>query len=160
MLIELLPFLQPSRETAVISVLKNNDDKLAILEDVSNANIHFGRLFASNFKDISISTDLMKKISSAIFDYFSTFTGQTASFEQQWLASRTTELTLIHSNAIESVRALGSANSKIFQWANDTLKRCQVITQNCGLASIVSVLNVSLVVFCFSEDLFSFTKKL
>lgn len=141
-LIELLPVLQPSRETVIIKVLKQNDDKLAILEDVSNANIHFGRLFGTNLKDDSISITLIKRISSAIFDYFNTFIGQTASFEQQWLASHMTELSLIHSNAIETVRALGDANSKIFQWASDTVKRCQAITQNCGLVSIVIVLNV------------------
>lgn len=142
-IIELLPSLQPSRETVINSLLKNNDDKLSILEGVSNANIHFGRLLAANFKDADVSVDVLKKISGAIYDYFTTFIGQTATFEQQWLMTRLNELILIHSNAIESVRALGNANNKIFQWSNDTLRRCQAITQNCGLAAIVVVLSVS-----------------
>lgn len=141
---ELLPNLQPSRENTVISCLKRNDDKLTTLQDISTANIYFGRLFIDTFENSAEKIDfqLVKSFSSAIFDYFNTFIGQTASFEQQWLSSHLSELNLIHSTATESVRAIGNATGKIFGWIDETLKRCQVITQNCGLPAIVIVLNV------------------
>ncbi|XP_031627851.1 conserved oligomeric Golgi complex subunit 7 [Contarinia nasturtii] len=140
-IVELFTNLQPSRENTVISCLKRNDDKLTTLQDISTANIHFGRLFIDAFGSSAIDMEIVKKISAAIFDYFNTFIGQTASFEQQWLASHLSELILIHSTATESVRAIGNATNKIFGWMDDTLKRCQIITQNCGLPSIVIVLN-------------------
>lgn len=138
---ELFPNLQPSRENTVISCLKRNDDKLTTLQDISTANIHFGRLFIDAFEN-SADMELVRTFSAAIFDYFNTFIGQTASFEQQWLASRLSELNLLQSTATESVRAIGNSTNKIFGWMDETLKRCQIITQNCGLPSIVIVLNV------------------
>lgn len=143
-LIELLPSLQPTREKVIMGCLKRNDDKLTTLQDLSTANIHFGRLFIETFENSGENTDfeLITRFSSAIFDYFNTFIGQAASFEQQWLGSRLSELNLVHTNALESVRALGDANGKIFGWINETLKRCQAISQNCGLPAIVIVLNV------------------
>lgn len=143
--IELLPNLQPSRENTVISCLKRNDDKLTTLRDISTANIYFGRLFIDSFENGSeqLSLEVVKLFSSAIFDYFNTFIGQTASFEQQWLSSRLSELTMVHSTVTESVRAIGNATGKIFTWIDETIKRCHAITQNCGLPAIVIVLNVS-----------------
>lgn len=143
--VELLPNLQPSRENTVISCLKRNGDKLTTLQDISTANIHFGRLFIDNFEHEADNIDIesVKLFSSAIFNYFNTFIGQAASFEQQRLQSRLSELILVHSTATESVRAIGNATSKIFGWTDETLKRCQIITQNCGLPAIVMVLNVS-----------------
>lgn len=152
-LIELLPNLQPSRENSIISLLRRSDEKLTILQDISIANVHFGRLFIPIFEDASKPNyDLLKRLASAIYDYFNTFIGQTASFEQNWLASRLSELTFIYANASESVRALGSANSKIFQWTDDTLKRCAAISQNCGLPAIVTVLNVSTCIIINESD--------
>lgn len=151
---ELFPNLQPSRENTVISCLKRNDDKLTTLQDISMANIHFGRLFIETFENGSdeIDLDFVKQFSSAIFDYFNTFIGQTASFEQQWLSSHLSELDLVHSTATESVRAIGNATSKIFSWIDETLKRCLVITQNCGLPAIVIVLNVSVFNLLISDQ--------
>lgn len=145
--VELLLNLTPSRESTVVTCLKRNDDKLTTLQDISTANVYFGRLFIESFEnsaEATIDLDLVKLFASAIFDYFNTFIGQTASFEQQWLSSHLSELNLVHSTATESVRAIGNATNKIFGWIEETLKRCQIITQNCGLPSIVIVLNVSM----------------
>lgn len=144
-LIETLPNFQPSRENTVISCLKRNEDKLTTLHDISTANVYFGHLFIDSFENNEQnSLDVVKQFSSAVFDYFNTFIGQTASFEQQWLSSRLSETVLIHSTATESVRAIGNSVSKVFGWIDETMKRCQVITQNCGLPATVTVLNVSL----------------
>lgn len=143
--VELLINLQPSREATVNHCLKRNDNKLTTLQDISTANIYFGRLFIDSFENggEAIDLNMIKLFTSVVFDYFNTFIGQTASFEQQWLSSRLSELTLVHSTATESVRAIGNATNKVFGWIDETLKRCQIITQNCGLPSIVVVLNVS-----------------
>lgn len=144
-LIELLPNLQPTRETAISGCLKRNDDKLTTLQDFSAANLHFARHFIDIFdtnKD-RIDSQLVDRFAAAAFDYFHIFFGQTASFEQQWLAIRLSELNLVHSTASESVAALGNASGKIFDWCDHTVQRSMAITQNCGLPTIVVVLNVS-----------------
>lgn len=145
-LVEFLLNMQPSRESTIVNVLKRNDDKLVILQDFSNANIYLGKkiLVTLDENATANSEALLKRLADAIYGYFGTFIGQTASFEQNWLATKLTENTTVHPTASESVRALGSANSKIFQWANETLNRCAIISHNCGLPAIVIVLNVSI----------------
>lgn len=141
--IESLSSFEPSREKIVVNCLKRNDDKLTTLHDISKANVHFGRMYIDVFNsNDQINLEVLNAFSSAVFDYFNTFIGQTASFEQQWLASRLSELVLVHSTAAESVRALGNAVGKIFGWMDETVRRCESITHNCGLTSIVTVLKV------------------
>lgn len=144
-LIELLPNLQPTRETAINGCLKRNEDKLTTLQDFSAANVHFGKSFIDIFQSYGekIDVTVMNRFVSAVFDYFHAFFGQTASFEQQWLAFRLSELSLVYSTASESVAALGNANGKIFDWCDETISRSAAITQNCGLPTVVVVLNVS-----------------
>lgn len=142
---ESLLCIEPSREKVVLSCVKRSNDKLTALEDISKTNLYFGRLFIESLRSYGpIDLDLLKAFSSAIFDYFNTFIGQIANFEQQRLASQLSELVLVHSTAAESVRAIGSAVSRIFGWMEETLRRCDTITQNCGLAAIVTVFNVSI----------------
>lgn len=144
-LIETLPHLQPSRENTVISCLKRNDDKLTTLHNISMANIYFGHLFIESFEiNVNYNLDLVKQFASVIFDYFNTFFGQIACFEQQLLSSRLSETKLIQSTAAESVRAIGNSIDKIVGWIEETFSRCFTITQNCGLPAIVTVLNVRL----------------
>lgn len=142
-LIELLPFLQPSRETVINNLLKRTDDKLKALQDISAANLHFGRLLRSTLDTNPLPVQQLKYLSTAIFDWFNAFIAKSVSFEQQWLATQMSELSLTHLVATDSVRSLGSANSKIFEWADASLKRCEYITQHCGVGALVTVYNVS-----------------
>lgn len=142
-LIELLPFLQPSRETVITNLLKRCDEKLAVLQDISAANVYFGRLIRGSLETSPIKCEHLKNISTSIFDYFNTFIAKSVSFEQQWLATHMSELNLVQPIAADSVRALSSANGKILQWADDALKRCELISQNCGIAALVTVYIVS-----------------
>lgn len=149
-LVEFLLNMQPSRESTIVNVLKRSDDKLVILQDFSNANIYFGKKFPATFDANACSNvELLNRLSDAIYGYFGTFIGQIASFEQNWLATKLSEHTTVYPTASESIRALGSANSKIFQWANETLNRCAIISHNCGLPAIVIVLSVSKVLALF-----------
>lgn len=142
---ESLLSFEPSREKVLMNCLKRSNDKLTTLEDISKANVYFGRLFIENFRSYEqCNLDLLKSFSSAVFDYFNAFIGQIANLEQQRLASRLSEVALVHSTAGESVRAIGNAVSRIFSWMDETLRRCELMTQNCGLSAIVTVLIVSI----------------
>lgn len=89
------------------------------------------------------SKEQFKLLSSVIFDYFNTFITQYPTIEQNFLATNLTSLNLTQSTAAETVRILGNANKKILQWVDDAWKRCNKITQNCAIAPLVLVINVS-----------------
>lgn len=84
-----------------------------------------------------------KKFVASIFNYFNIFIGQYAATEQQNLTSCMSNLNLSHPTVAESIRSLGTSNGKIIQWAESATKKCEDITQNCAIASLVIVLNVS-----------------
>lgn len=143
-LIELLPSLQPARETAVTNFLKRTNDKLAILQEISSANLHFASALKDMLVDINAVSysPLLRQLSIAIHDWFMVFIAQYAAIEQNQMATSLADLNLVHTTATESVRSLGNANSKIFEWSEEALVRCESITQNCGLPALIIVLNV------------------
>lgn len=146
-LIELLPALEPARDQAVNNYVKrNNDEKLAILQEVSSANIAFGKAMMRALRDIG-GTEALRRLArplaTSIFDWFVTFVAQYAAMEQNHLATQLAELQLVHGKATESVRALGNSNAKVFEWGEEAIGRCEMITQNCGLPALVIVFNVS-----------------
>lgn len=49
---EILPQLQPTRETAVMNALKRTSDKLSTLLEISNANIYFGNMMKKNIENM------------------------------------------------------------------------------------------------------------
>lgn len=141
-LIDLLGSLQPTRESILTNLLKRSNDKIVILQELSSANI----TFAQNICKL-IGSDEQKHIvddlAASILDWFQNFIGQFAAIEQHFIVTAMTELQLSHNTAGESVRALGSANSKIIKLCEGALTRCETITQNCGLPALITVFNVS-----------------
>lgn len=143
-LIELLPLLQPSRENAISNCLKRNNDKLGILQEISSANLHFGVTLKNLLLDGNINQSaLLRQLNVSIHDWFVVFIAQYAAIEQNYIATLLADLQLVHTTTGESVRSLGNANAKIFEWCEEALLRCEVITENCGLPALVIVLNVS-----------------
>lgn len=138
-LCELLGSLQPTRESSVTSCLKRTNDKLAVLQEVSAANVWFGQSFVGHFSDTAVPPAVVQ----SVFDWFAVFVSQYASMEQSHLGTALADLQLVHATTGESVRALGNANGKLIGWLEDALTRCENITQMCGLPALVSVFNVS-----------------
>lgn len=139
-LCELLVSLQPNREAAVTSCLKRTNDKLAVLQEISAANVWFGQAFVGHFGRVDL---VPIHVGKSIFDWFAVFVSQYASMEQSYLGTALAEINLVHATTAESVRALGNANGKLIGWFEEALGRCECITQMCGLPALVSVFNVS-----------------
>lgn len=145
-LIEILNRLEPSRETAIANCLKTNDSKLKILQECSSATIYFGSVVQKQLSEsstVKLSTDERKQLVSAIFDFFVTFVPVYASMEQSQLNEKLDDVQLIQPTAAESVRNFGNANSKLFKWSEESLRRCNSTTQNIALPALITVLNVS-----------------
>lgn len=140
-LCELLATLQPSRESVILAALKRSNDKLDVLQIFSNSNIHFASLMQNQFLiTIKPVLEYYEKIRSSIFDYFNTFIAQYPAIEQNYLATSLVSLNLNQSTSNETIRALGTANRKILEWAEESTIRCEKITQNLAIAPLTSVL--------------------
>lgn len=134
--------LQPTREVAVSNCIKrNSNEKLAVLQEISLANVQFGRTMLLAIGDTA-SIELRTTMSEAVYNWFEQFIAQYAALEQNYLAQKLADLPLQHGQTVETIRALGNANAKVFEWCEEAESRCAAITENCGLAPMVIVLNV------------------
>lgn len=134
--------LQPTREVAVTNCIKrNSDEKLAVLQEISLANVQFGRTMMEAIGESSV--ELRKSLSDAVYNWFEQFVAQYAALEQNYLAQKLADLPLQHGQTVETIRALGNANAKVFEWCEEAERRCAAITENCGLPPMVIVLNVN-----------------
>lgn len=144
-IIETLVSLQPGRDMVITSSIKQSNDKLLILGEASAANIYFGGLVKRYMAASStvFPDQTVKSMIFVIYDFFDSFIVQYTSAEQNNLLVQLEDFQLIQSTCADSVRALGNTNSKIFTLCTTALNRCEEITQNCGLVSLVTAFNVS-----------------
>lgn len=131
MISELLITLQPSRETTIQAALKRSNEKMPVLKEVSAANVHFSQMLRTQLDGKSILHE--PSLPKAIFGYFSLFMGQYLDLEQSSLAQNVANLSLTHNSS--------SANAKVIFWMDESLKRCEEITQNCAIGTLVMILN-------------------
>ncbi|XP_037024484.1 conserved oligomeric Golgi complex subunit 7 [Bradysia coprophila] len=148
-IIETLVSLQPGRDMVITNIVKQSNDKLAVLSEASAANVYFGglvkRCIASSPSTVPDQT--LKSMIFVIYDFFDSFVAQYTSAEQNNLLVQLEEFQLTHNTCADSVRALGNTNSKIFQLCTSALNRCEDVTQNCGLVSLVTSLNYIFKIF-------------
>uniref|UniRef100_A0A336LM73 Conserved oligomeric Golgi complex subunit 7 n=1 Tax=Culicoides sonorensis TaxID=179676 RepID=A0A336LM73_CULSO len=128
---ELLMTLQPSRENVIIDAFKRSNDKLQVLKEVSAANVHFSQSLQQILEGKSILQE--PSLPKAIFGFFSSFMGQYLDLEQNLLAQNVANLSLTHNSS--------SANAKVIFWMDEAVKRCEEITQNCAIGTLVTILN-------------------
>lgn len=143
-IIETLVSLQPGRDMVITNSIKQSSDKLAVLSEASSANVYFGglvkRCIVSSPNTVPDQT--VKSMTFVIYDFFDSFVAQYTSAEQNNLLVQLEEFQLSHNTCADSVRALGNTNSKLFLLCTSALNRCDEITQNCGLVSLVTSFNV------------------
>lgn len=144
-IVELFSILEPTRQQAINNCLKLNDDKLAVLAEISSATLYFGTIMQKQLDSVNVKPAAKQicDFTSAIYDFFATFIATYGQIEQNQMVNDLNSLELDHTTATESVRALGNATSKLFEWCDKALGRCDEITQNCGIVSLINVLNVS-----------------
>lgn len=147
-LCELLDSLQPSREAAVSACLKRTNDRLQVLQDASAANVWLVAALQKHYaaSDAAKSAGepfVAPQLCAAVCDWFQVFVAQYATMEQSLLGTRLAELQLQLATSAETVRALGGANAKVGGWLAEARRRCEMITQDCGLPALVIVFGVS-----------------
>lgn len=143
---ELLANLDPSRKKIVETCLKNSTEELDFLLEISESNISFGKSIQKVLQenDFKLSQDHTKLLTSGLYDYFKTFIVQYPSIEQRLLNKKFEDLNLKQQpTAADTIRCLENANSKVFEWSFEIIKRCEAITQDCAIISVQTVLNVS-----------------
>ena len=143
MMAEFLVNLQPTRETVVTAILKRSAEKLEVVKEISDANIYFGSTLSRILQNYDqISKNHLQNLAQAVLDYFNVFIKQFSSLESTHLSNKLNELCVNENTAADTVRNLESANGKVINWIEESLKRCSDITQNCGLPSLLNVLTM------------------
>lgn len=147
-LCELLDTMQPSREAAISACLKRTNDRLQVLQDASAANVWLVAALqkhhaATRGGGAGDEPFVAPQLCAAVCDWFQVFVAQYAAMEQALLGTRLAELQLQLATSAETVRALGAANAKVVGWLTEARRRCEVITQDCGLPALVIVFGVS-----------------
>lgn len=138
--------MSPSRETAILQTMKRSTEKLEVLQEISSANVFFGDLLQHLFRSQPnivhvIPKEQMVALSRGIYDYFGTFIGHYTALEQNWLANQlVAQVNLNEPLATDSIRVLGQSNGKVMQQIHESLRRCESITRNCAIGSLMTVL--------------------
>jgi hypothetical protein len=142
---DLLTSISPTRESVINSCLKRTSEKLDFLYEISQSNVGFGNDIKRKLEEaeFELSQDHKNMITSAIFEYFNIFIIQYSSIEQTLLNSKLDELNVMQSTSTDTIRCLESSNSKVFEWSFDCIRRCDTITQDCSVISILFALSVS-----------------
>ena len=126
-----------------------------LLLEISNANVNFSNALKKRIEtaDITIPKPQRQQLEDSLFSYFNVFIVQYANIEQSHLNMQLEELNILQPTASESIRSLESAIDKIFEWSEVSVARCENITQNCAIISLLFILNVSC--FCIYLMLFN-----
>lgn len=142
---DLLTSLDPSREKVIDSSLKRTNEKLDFLYEISQANVGFGNDIMRKLEEaeFELPREYKDKITRAVFEYFNTYIVKYSSLEQELLNSKLEELKVMQTTSTDTIRCLESSNSKVFEWSIECIKRCESITQNCSIISILFALSVS-----------------
>ncbi|XP_055839979.1 conserved oligomeric Golgi complex subunit 7 [Episyrphus balteatus] len=142
-LTEVLPVLQPSRDTQILQILKNSNEKLEILEKFANANKTFVNQLNSllNNNAVPLSKDQTIALSESVFDYFQKFIQQYPRIEESHLFNQIEKVSFGQTNAGDSIHQLENSNKKIFDWQKEACQRCEVITGDLSLCKLIGILN-------------------
>ena len=144
---ELLTTLEPTREAIVTNSLKRSQEKLDLLLEISNANINFANALKKRVDAVEyiIPKPQKQQLDDALFSYFNVFIVQFANIEQSHLNAQLEELNILQPTSSETIRCLENSIEKIFEWSRASVERCENITQNCAIISLLFILNVSII---------------
>lgn len=140
---ELLPTLQPTRESHVFQLLKACNERLELLEECSQANHKFMSHLTAFLEQskIELSNEMRYQIVQAVYGYFHKFIDQYPRIEETHLSAHIDKILVSHASAGDSVRHLENCNQKIFDWLNESCERCKNITDDLGLCKLIEIMS-------------------
>ncbi|XP_014095698.3 conserved oligomeric Golgi complex subunit 7 [Bactrocera oleae] len=141
--IELLPTLQPTRESHVFQLLKACNERLELLEECSQANHKFLSHLTAFLEQskIELSKETQCQIVQAVYGYFHKFIDQYPRIEETHFSAQIDKILVSHASAGDSVRHLENCNQKIFDWLNESCERCKNITDDLGLCKLIEIMS-------------------
>ncbi|KAG5673775.1 putative Conserved oligomeric Golgi complex subunit 7 [Polypedilum vanderplanki] len=138
-----LSSLHPSRETTINTYLNRINEKMELLQDVSEANVKFSKAINEKFLEsgVSIPKDKLTMLSHSIFNFFNIFIVKYSSLEQSSLDAKFDTLKIMQTSGSESVRSLENTILIMFDYINQLIERQSLITQDCSIITIIYILN-------------------
>lgn len=142
LLSELLPALQPSRDSHILQLLKICNERLDLLEQFAKANhnfvIHLNAYIAES--SITLPIELKHQLALSVYEYFHKFIQQYPRLEETQLSTQVDRVLTAQTHASDAVRHLKDITRKLFAWLNESLSRCSSITNDLALCKLISLL--------------------
>lgn len=138
--------LNPSRESVISSYLKRINEKMELLQEVSQSNVKFAVDIREKIEcaNVIVPMEKLSSLSQSIFNYFNIFIVHYSTLEQTNLDAHFDALPIMQTNASETVRCLESAVTKVFENVHQIVDRQSTITQDCAIISLIYILNTFL----------------
>ncbi|XP_053966882.1 conserved oligomeric Golgi complex subunit 7 [Anastrepha ludens] len=145
-LIEVLPSLQPTRDSNILQLLKASNERLELLEKYARANHTFiSHLIAFlEQSKIELSNETHFQLVQSVYGYFHKFIEQYPRIEETQLSTQVDKLLVSQPSTVDSVRHLENCNQKIFDWLYDACNRCKNITDDLGLCRLIEIMGGTL----------------
>ncbi|XP_067630847.1 conserved oligomeric Golgi complex subunit 7 [Eurosta solidaginis] len=140
---ELLPSLQPTRESYIVQLLKTCNERLELLEEYALANHNFTtqlNAFLMHSK-IELPSKMHTSIVQSVYGYFQKFIEQYPRIEETQLSTQVDKLLLSQPTAADSVHHLENCNQKIFAWLSEACERCKNITDDLALCRLIEIIS-------------------
>ncbi|XP_036332089.1 conserved oligomeric Golgi complex subunit 7 [Rhagoletis pomonella] len=141
-IIELLPSLQPSRDSYILQLLKACNERLELLEEYAQANHTFMAHLTAFLEQskIELSYETHCQLLQSVYGYFHKFIEQYPRIEETQLSTQVDKLLVSQTSAVDSVRHLDNCNQKMFDWLSDACERCSHITDDLGLCRLIEII--------------------
>ncbi|XP_062125747.1 conserved oligomeric Golgi complex subunit 7 [Drosophila sulfurigaster albostrigata] len=140
---ELLPALQPTRDTHILQLLKTSNERLELLGQYAQANqsfvLHLNSILQQS--NIVLPSDLHRQLGEAIFEYFHKFINQYPRLEETQLSTQVDKLLSKQATPSDAVHHLEDSTRKLYEWLQQACARCASITNDLALCKLITVLN-------------------
>lgn len=126
-----LSSMMPSRENVISSYLKRINEKMELLQEITQSNQFFATELRKkiNESNVKISKERMTSLSSGIFNYFNIFIVHYSTLEQTDIDLKFDSIKIMQTNAGDTVRSLENSTPKVFEWIDKAIDRQGLITQ-------------------------------
>ncbi|XP_066248690.1 conserved oligomeric Golgi complex subunit 7 [Euwallacea similis] len=138
--IDVLGSLDPSLNECIDAALKQVPDKLSLLQDVKQVTKQFAENMFNVIKQTSNEEKKVEQLLKAIYDHMVVYVCKYSTYEQTNLIKQLNSLNCMKEELPDTIQSLGLSVNQILDYALQAKKRCQQLTENCGVCGLLIAL--------------------
>lgn len=140
--IDVLNSLDPSLNECVDAALKQTPDKLTLLQDLKEVTKQFS-LKMLNLIEQGVqgkNKPEYENFLKAVFKYLIVYICKYAAYEQAHLMKQLNSINCMKDELPDTIQALGLSIIQVIDYATESKKRCERLTENCGFCGLLVAL--------------------